>query len=380
MSKNLISWDSIMDTSLSMPLVKIDRVDFLKESFQSYGNIIGIESKRPIDLFSPEIIQKVAKSTINGHLAKVTGASALAGIPSGFALLGTIPADLAQYYWHVLVLAQKLAYIYGYPNLLDNNKNINEETRTNLTLFVGVMLGAQAANNALQKISQKAAVQMAKKLPQKALTKTAYYPVAKQVGKWIGLNVTKSTFAKGASKAIPILGGVLSGGLSYITFDKMASRLNKQMYSDMIDLNTNAHHFMDISSLDFNDDFEDVNYEELNLEVLKIQACINVAKIDFELHEEEITFIVEMIDEADLNDNDKMSLMKNLHAKEIIDLDLSQIKNNDLYCLSLIESLISIVKIDNIIKPSERIYLYKLAKELGFDKNDIKEMLDVNKD
>ncbi|MDY3538369.1 hypothetical protein PG275_10205 [Riemerella anatipestifer] len=380
MSKNLISWDSIMDTSLSMPLVKIDRVDFLKESFQSYGNIIGIESKRPIDLFSPEIIQKVAKSTINGHLAKVTGASALAGIPGGFALLGTIPADLAQYYWHVLVLAQKLAYIYGYPNLLDNNKNINEETRTNLTLFVGVMLGAQAANNALQKISQKAAVQMAKKLPQKALTKTAYYPVAKQVGKWIGLNVTKSTFAKGASKAIPILGGVLSGGLSYITFDKMASRLNKQMYSDMIDLNTNSHHFMDISSLDFNDDFEDVNYEELNLEVLKIQACINVAKIDFELHEEEITFIVEMIDEADLDDNDKMSLMKNLHAKEIIDLDLSQIKNNDLYCLSLIESLISIVKIDNIIKPSERIYLYKLAKELGFDKNDIKEMLDVNKD
>ena len=32
--------------------------------------------------------------------------------------------------------------------------------------------------------------------------------------------MTKDTFAKGASKAIPILGGVISGGLTYMSMNQ----------------------------------------------------------------------------------------------------------------------------------------------------------------
>jgi hypothetical protein len=47
-----------------------------------------------------------------------------------------------------------------------------------------------------------------KKLPQKALTKTFWYPIVKQIGKAIGVKVTKTTVAKGFSKAIPVIGGL----------------------------------------------------------------------------------------------------------------------------------------------------------------------------
>ena len=37
-------------------------------------------------------------------------------------MVGTVPADLAQFYWHTLVLAQKLAYLYGWPDLSDKGE------------------------------------------------------------------------------------------------------------------------------------------------------------------------------------------------------------------------------------------------------------------
>jgi hypothetical protein len=36
-----------------------------------------------------------------------------AGIPGGLAMLGTAPADFAQFYAHVFRVAQKLAYVSG---------------------------------------------------------------------------------------------------------------------------------------------------------------------------------------------------------------------------------------------------------------------------
>lgn len=41
--------------------------------------------------------------------------------------------------------------------------------------------------------------------------------------------MTKDTFAKGASKAIPILGGVISGGLTYMSMKPMGNRLREAL-------------------------------------------------------------------------------------------------------------------------------------------------------
>ena len=63
------------------------------------------------------------------------------------------------------------------------------------------------------------------KLPQKALTKTFWYPIVKQIGKAVGIKVTKSSVAKGISKAIPVIGGVISGTLNFASMMPMANRL-----------------------------------------------------------------------------------------------------------------------------------------------------------
>ena len=378
----LVSWDKVMNTALSMPMVKVDRTAFLTKEFSMYDNADQLRDKRPIDLFDAEAIERAARGVINSHLTTATVTSTAAGIPGGLAMAATMPADIAQYYWHVLVVAQKLGYLYGWPDLLDDKGQITEGTRNVLTLFVGVMFGAQAANKLVGEIAKRVSLQAAKRLPQQALTKTVYYPVVKQVAKWIGVKMTKDTFGRGVGKAIPILGGVLSGAITAFSFKPMAEKLQKHLREEMPMMRSlNENVFFDENNI------EDVAFEEQdlqetpeNLEKIKIQACINIAKIDFDFSQEEKNFITEMIDNSDeLRNREKKELLEQLNDEKLVDIDFNRLRGNILYATALLESLIAVVKVDNIVRPAEKIYLFKIAHDLGFDKETIKEMLEESK-
>ncbi len=376
------SWDKVMNLALSMPMVKVDRNTFLMNEFSMYDNADQLRDKRPIDLFDDEVIERAARGVINSHLTKATVTSTAAGIPGGLAMAATMPADIAQYYWHVLVVAQKLGYLYGWPDLLDDKGQITEGTRNVLTLFVGVMFGAQAASKLVGEIAKQVSLQAAKRLPQQALTKTMYYPVVKQVAKWIGVKMTKDTFGRCVGKAIPILGGVLSGAITAFSFKPMAEKLQKHLREEMPMMRSlNENVFFDENNI------EDVAFEEQdlqetpeNLEKIKIQACINIAKIDFDFSQEEKDFITEMIDNSDeLRNREKKELLEQLNDEKLVDIDFNRLRGNILYATALLESLIAVVKVDNIVRPTEKIYLFKIAHDLGFDKDTIKEMLEESK-
>ena len=378
----LVSWDKVMNAALSMPMVKVDRTAFLTKEFSMYDNADQLRDKRPIDLFDAEAIERAARGVINSHLTTATVTSTAAGIPGGLAMAATMPADIAQYYWHVLVVAQKLGYLYGWPDLLDDKGQITEGTRNVLTLFVGVMFGAQAASKLVGEIAKQVSLQAAKRLPQQALTKTVYYPVVKQVAKWIGVKMTKDTFGRSVGKAIPILGGVLSGAITAFSFKPMAEKLQKHLREEMPMMRSlNENVFFDENNI------EDVAFEEQdlqetpeNLEKIKIQACINIAKIDFDFSQEEKDFITEMIDNSDeLRNREKKELLEQLNDEKLVDIDFNRLRGNILYATALLESLIAVVKVDNIVRPAEKIYLFKIAHDLGFDKDTIKEMLEESK-
>ncbi|CUO14059.1 TerB family tellurite resistance protein [Bacteroides finegoldii] len=377
----MISWDSVMDKALSMPGVKVERENYLMEAFSNYDGVEQLRegNARPIDVFDSDIVERVANGAIKGHLLKVTALSTAAGIPGGPVVVATVSGDLIQYYWHVLVLAQKLGYIYGWPDLLGENKQVNENTKNILTVFVGVMLGAQAANKLIGEIAKNISTQIAKRLSQKALTKTVYYPVIKQVAKWIGVKLTKDMFAKGVSKAVPIIGGMTSGMLTFVTFKPMANKLQKELRFEMekycarCSYSENSDDIQDLPTIEV----ENVEDDNVNLEMIKIQACINIAKIDFELADSEIVLITDMINDSSLDDDDKMKLLEQLHSKEILNIDFTKLKGSELHSIALIENLIAVVKIDNIIKPAEKIYLFKIVHDLGFSREDIQILLEA---
>lgn len=229
-------WNQVMVAAMAVPGIKVNRASFLQEELSNRHigqNTISLcIQENPVKHLDIAKLDAIAKACIKNHTLKVTAISAAAGIPGGFAMIGTLPADAAQYYYHVLKVVQKLAYIYGYPSLLDENGNLTDNAINVLTVFVGVMFGVSLANQALSKMSQALAEQVVKRLPRMALTKTVWYPIIKQIAKWLGIKVTKDSFAKGAAKVVPILGGGLSGGITYITFKPQANRLMKHLRED----------------------------------------------------------------------------------------------------------------------------------------------------
>lgn len=221
------TWSNVMSAAMSLPGIEVDRDSFLRDELKYYCKPADLARavESLLSVLSLGQLDRIAHSVINNHTLGVTLTSAAAGIPGGLALFGTIPGDIAQYYWHLLVTAQKLAYLYGLPSLTGKDGTLTETATDMLTLFMGVMLGCSAASKAITSLTKKIAVNVVKKLPQEALTKGLIYPIVKQVAKYIGVKITKDIYAKGIGKVIPLIGGVISGAFTYCAFKPSAERL-----------------------------------------------------------------------------------------------------------------------------------------------------------
>ena len=222
-----LALESVITSAIQIPGVKVNRNKFLAELFATED--VAIQEVLDHGPISAGISQERISAIANKHILKRTSqssvASFVAGIPGGLAMAATIPADVMQFFGMALRLAQELSYLYGAADLWQGGQVDDEKVQNQLLLYCGVMFGVSGAVSGVRVLSTQIAKTTLKKLPQKALTKTFWYPMIKQIGKAVGIKVTKSTVAKGVSKAVPILGGVISGGLNFASMMPMAHRL-----------------------------------------------------------------------------------------------------------------------------------------------------------
>ena len=223
----------VLQQVVKLPVVKVDRSKFLVDKFSKLldpNDIPRLLEEGPTALLSQDVLDKVADSCIKDNVLLASGTSVLAGIPGGLALAITIPTDVAQFYAFSLKLAQELGYIYGYDDLWASRDELSEDAQNTLLLYLGVMLGVNGTAALLRAGGVAIAKQVMKTVPQKALTKTLWYPILKKVLKIFGVNLTKGGLAKGMGKFIPILGGVISGGLTFATMKPMGESLQKELF------------------------------------------------------------------------------------------------------------------------------------------------------
>lgn len=387
MSNEASIWNKVMGAALAMPGVKVDREDFLKKELQSYCSQEQLKhaiAGKPIDGVSQEVINRIADACINSHTTRVTLISTAMGMPGGLTVGATIPADIAQYYWHVFVLAQKLAYLYGFPDLQDEEGKLTDTAIDMLTLFVGVMMGASAANAAIQGVALELSKQVAKRLPQQALTKTVYYPIVKQIAKWLGVKLTKNSFAKGVGKMIPLVGGFLSGGITLATFRPSAKRLQHHLQKVMFEMSGTKESYHDDNIAEQYANFEDItddpireNDQTASKEMLSLMVLINAARIDHNFTEAKRNFINDEIKNSSLPEEEMLSLIDSYNAGQTFQVNLNVFKEDDLYAVVLVKKLICLYKLDEKISFTEKIYLRKIVRELGYTPEDIQDLINI---
>ena len=141
---------------LKTPGVRIQREEFLRAEFMKKFPKDIIEkaiSLTPAQAgISIEDINRIADQVIQYERNCVSGISAALGMPGGISMVATIPADIVQYYGYMLRAAQKLMYLYGFPEIdtNENNQKFDSETLNILILCLGTMYGVQGANTAIK--------------------------------------------------------------------------------------------------------------------------------------------------------------------------------------------------------------------------------------
>lgn len=232
--------EDIIILSLKNPGVSINRNEFLSKEFMKRYPAETIEraiSSTPANAgISLEEVNSIADEVIKFERNCVTSISVALGTPGGAAMAATIPADIIQYYGYMLRAAQKLMYLYGFPeiNLKTEGKNFDSETLNILIICLGVMYGVAGTNNAIKAMAKALACGVEKKLMKAALTKGTIYPIVKNASKWFGIKMTKEVFAGFFKKAIPVVGGVIGGGLTYVSFKPCCEKLKTSLEDTML--------------------------------------------------------------------------------------------------------------------------------------------------
>ena len=231
-----IKAEDIIQQAMKLPIVNVNRKKFLhKELIRYYTeDVVNIAIKKNPAYagIEKERINEISKQVINYETNKVSAISFMAGMPGGFAMVATVPTDIAQYFAYMIRVMQKLAYLYGFEDFELNEESISDDTMNQIMVFLGVMFGVQGANAGVKKIAEAAAKKVSKSLAQKALTKGTVFPIVKKIAQSVGIKMTKQIFAESVSKVVPIIGGVVTGGLSYATFKPCAKKL-KNSFKDL---------------------------------------------------------------------------------------------------------------------------------------------------
>lgn len=228
-----IDINDIIILAIKTPGIHVRRTNFLqKELHKNYPQEVidkAIETTPAQAGISVDEVNKIAEEVIKFERNCVSGISAALGALGGWAMAATIPADIIQYYGYTLRATQKLLYLYGFPEIDSDEEGLMPDSQTinQIILCLGVMNGVAGANNAIKGMAKALANGVEKKLLNTALTKGTFYPLVKAISKWFGIKMTKTVFAGFFKKAIPVVGGIIGGGITFFSFKPCCNRLKK---------------------------------------------------------------------------------------------------------------------------------------------------------
>ncbi len=108
---------------------------------------------------------------------------------------------------------------------------------------------------------------------------------------------------------------------------------------------------------------------------IKLLALINLMKKDGKMEERERQLFETILQNSDLDEDERDEVEESLDDDEIDELDLSGFRNNPDEAKSLITDLVAIARIDRSIGADEAEYIFKICDEIGYNREAAKMML-----
>lgn len=101
-------------------------------------------------------------------------------------------------------------------------------------------------------------------------------------------------------------------------------------------------------------------------------------KIDGKIDDSEVVHLQNLIENSLLSNEDQMQLIEQIGSKEKVAVDYSVFKENFDESLALVLDMIALANIDGNFHVTEKMFIKNVAKMIGFDDNDLNELLENN--
>lgn len=143
-----------LNTVAKLPIIRVNREEFLRKQFSSSPYIEQIIQNGPQSVFTVDSIRKKASKVIKNSTNKTSLTSFASGLPSNIAVMvATGSADVAQYFGFAINMAQKIAYLFGEDDLFNENNNLSDEATVKIIGYLGAMFGVSGATSIIAKTS-----------------------------------------------------------------------------------------------------------------------------------------------------------------------------------------------------------------------------------
>lgn len=232
--QKLPSFDEIIAQAIRLPGTSVNRADFLTEVLRGkFAPVIvhaACQTTPAKAGLTDRQIEKIAKKSLGKDGRRTTALSFAAGIPGGVAGAVTIPADLVQFYGYLIRAIQKLTYLYGWRDLAHIEAGVPDRAASGaLVVMLGVMAGNEQANAVLARLARLRAAGASDQTLRTVFTEQALADDLHMISDDLTIRMAKRLGGQVAGKAIPIVGGIVSGVITGSGFDEMAKRLLKQL-------------------------------------------------------------------------------------------------------------------------------------------------------
>lgn len=229
----LPTFDDVLAQAIRLPGTGVNRVSYLAEVMgRKHSRLVqaAIDTTPARAGLSAREIEKIAKRSLGKDGRRTTALSFAAGIPGGVAGAVTIPADLVQFYGYLIRSIQKLSYLYGWRDLIHvDSEQTDVATAEALVIFLGVMAGIEKADAALARLARLRTSGAADQSLRTALAARAMQQEVNAISAELTKRMARRLTGQVAGKAIPVVGGIVSGVITGSGFDEMSKRLLRQL-------------------------------------------------------------------------------------------------------------------------------------------------------
>ena len=152
MSLSSKAWDRFLNILLRSDMARVNRVEWLTDVLYPFLSITELEqlaTEPPHRFLSVKVLNHIANQEIRRHTELLAIGSAGSSLTGCVGTWVGIPTELAQYSVNILLLIQKLAYLYGWDDFFTYGA-VTTETRARFTFLMGSMLGIREADELLR--------------------------------------------------------------------------------------------------------------------------------------------------------------------------------------------------------------------------------------